>query len=126
MFFSFVPPPDINLHYYNRNFANLSIKSFIFYIINKFKIIVNNDEAGIEESLSYEWHAFGQSAALGAIETITITPKDEPKDECTFSEDIEIFYVQVIITVEKGKTETNQAFEVFTFESNLVSLEDMV
>lgn len=88
---------------------------------NQFKIIVNNDEAGIEESLSYHWVAFGQSVASGSIEEL-----DTNEEICTFSEDVEIFYIQVNIIVEKGKTETNQAFEVFSFESHLVSLEDMV
>lgn len=88
---------------------------------NQFKIIVNNDEAGIEESLSYHWIAFGQSAALGSVEEI-----DTTEEICTFSEDVEIFYIQVIVTIEKGKTETNEAFEVSSFVSDLVSLEDMV
>lgn len=33
MFFSFLPPPNINLHYYNNKFVVLSINNFIYDLI---------------------------------------------------------------------------------------------
>lgn len=70
---------------------------------NTFKITINNDKAGIEESFNCQWWAFGENATEGAIVGPITT--DPNVNEYAFDEDLDIRYIQISITISKGTLE---------------------